>query len=71
MIKPIETLIYEYNKDEFMPVYRDGELDNRREFAAYKISKLLSPIHDNMMTLGNKINYLFANSHWPDSAEIE
>lgn len=25
-----------YNPDEFFPVYREGQLDNRAEFVAYK-----------------------------------
>ena len=36
----VENAIYAYNPDEFFPVFRDGELDNRGEFIAYKAEKL-------------------------------
>lgn len=32
----IETAIYAYNPDEFVPVFREGRLDNKGEFIAYK-----------------------------------
>lgn len=43
------NIIYSYDTSQFMPIYRDGQLDNRDEFIKYKtrcalrtISKLVS-----------------------------
>ena len=35
-----EDKLYTFYPDEFLPVYRDGQLDNRGEFIAYKAEKL-------------------------------
>lgn len=35
----IENMIYSYDANEFLPVFRDGSLDNRGEFIAYKAEK--------------------------------
>lgn len=35
----IENTIYGYNPQEFLPVFRDGELDNRTAFVAYKLGR--------------------------------
>ena len=32
----IEDAIYTYDANEFQPVFREGRLDNRTEFAMYK-----------------------------------
>jgi hypothetical protein len=37
----IEDVIYGYSPAEFMPIFRDGELANRREFIAYKLRSLV------------------------------
>jgi hypothetical protein len=36
----IENIIYNYDANEFMPVWYDGKLDNRNEFVAYKLRRL-------------------------------
>lgn len=46
----IENKLYSYDPTEFMPIYRDGEVENRAEFVAYKIGKLVTPIHDKILT---------------------
>lgn len=40
MIQKIEQTIYGYDPNEFLPVYRDGRLDNRLGFIAYKAGKV-------------------------------
>lgn len=32
----VETMLYGYDANEYMPIWRDGKLDNRAEFIAYK-----------------------------------
>lgn len=51
MIKKITNKYYEYNPNEFLPIYRDGIIDNKRAFHAYKakcaakaVAKALTPI---------------------------
>ncbi|HEX4774977.1 MAG TPA: hypothetical protein VH234_05675 [Candidatus Saccharimonadales bacterium] len=37
----IENKIYGYDPNEFMPIYRDGQVDNRNAFIAYKARRTL------------------------------
>lgn len=39
MIKSITNKYYEYNPNEFMPIYYEGVLANRKEFHMYKLKK--------------------------------
>lgn len=39
MIKSITNKYYEYNPNEFLPIYRDGKIDNKKEFHIYKLKK--------------------------------
>lgn len=40
LTQTIENTIYGYNPQEFLPVFRDGELDNRAAFLVYKIARV-------------------------------
>lgn len=40
MIQKLETAMYGYDPNEFLPVFRDGRLDNRLGFIAYKAGKV-------------------------------
>lgn len=55
MIANIKHTILGYNKNEFMPIYRDGVIDNTDEFVKYKIKSALVPI-------GNKLNDMVVRS---------
>jgi hypothetical protein len=35
----IENSLYQYDQNEFMPVYVDGQLANKPEFVAYKAGR--------------------------------
>jgi hypothetical protein len=37
----IENAIYSYQPEEFLPIFYDGELDNKAEFVAYKAERTL------------------------------
>ena len=37
----IELAIYGYDKTEFMPITRDGQVENWREFVIYKIERII------------------------------
>ena len=39
MIKSITNKYYEYNPNEFLPIYYDGKLANRKQFHMYKLKK--------------------------------
>lgn len=39
MINSIKNKYYEYNPNEFMPIWYMGELSNRRDFHIYKLKK--------------------------------
>lgn len=40
MIQKIEQTIYGYDPSEFLPIRRDGQLDNKLGFIAYKAGKI-------------------------------
>lgn len=40
MIQKLEQSIYGYDPTEFLPIFRDGVLDNRLGFIAYKAGKV-------------------------------
>jgi hypothetical protein len=42
MINKIKNKYYNYQPGEFLPIYMDGQLANRKEFHAYKIKWILS-----------------------------
>lgn len=44
MIANITQTILSYNKNEFMPVYRDGHIENTDEFIRYKIRTITRPL---------------------------
>ena len=39
MINKITNKYFEYNPNEFLPIYRDGKIDNMREFHMLKLKK--------------------------------
>jgi hypothetical protein len=43
----IKNKFFEYNQNEFMPVYQDGELANKNQFLAYKGSQMVRGIGRN------------------------
>ena len=47
-----------YNKDEFMPIYREGELDNKTEFIKYKIGKVVDALDAAYFKLGGQSRYV-------------
>lgn len=44
MKEKIEILVYGYDKTQFMPIFRDGELANRNEFIVYKAKRLIAAL---------------------------
>lgn len=41
MIENIKQKYYRFNPGEFLPVYHDGKLTNRREFHIYRIKWII------------------------------
>ena len=41
IIQKVQTLKYGYVPGEFLPIYSGGELENRKEFVAYKLRCVL------------------------------
>ena len=39
MINSIKNKYYTYQPGEFLPIYMDGQLANRKQFHAYKLKK--------------------------------
>lgn len=39
MIKSIKNKYYTYQPGEFLPIFQDGQLANRKQFHAYKIKR--------------------------------
>jgi len=44
MINKIKTHYYQYQPDEFLPVYMNGALANKKEFHKYRFKKLVNLI---------------------------
>lgn len=44
MVNKIKTNYYKYQPGEFLPIYIDGELANRRAFHTYKVKRALTPV---------------------------
>jgi len=44
MINKIKNSYYKYQPGEFLPIYMDGELANRKAFHIYKIKKTITPV---------------------------
>ena len=41
----IHRIIYSYDPNEFLPVWREGKLDNKAEFVRYKLQVYLHQVH--------------------------
>lgn len=54
MIKSITNKYYQYQPGEFLPIYYDGTLANRREFHLYKIKKAALAADAAWMTFVNR-----------------
>lgn len=39
MINKITNKYFEYNPNEFLPIYRDGKIDNMKDFHLMKLKK--------------------------------
>lgn len=44
MVNKIKNKYYQYKPGEFLPIYMDGELANRRAFHLYKLKKATTPV---------------------------
>lgn len=44
MINKIKNNYYKYKPGEFLPIYMDGELANRRAFHIYKLKQVTTPV---------------------------
>ena len=44
MINSIKNKYYQYKPGEFLPIYMDGELANRKAFHLYKAKKAITPV---------------------------
>lgn len=44
MVNKIKNHYYQYKPGEFLPVYIDGELANRRAFHCYKLKRAVTPV---------------------------
>ena len=61
MIKKITNKYYEYDPTEFLPIYRDGIIDNKNAFHAYKAKKTLKAIGKALAPAAARIDSYFVN----------
>lgn len=61
MIKNITNKYYEYDPTEFLPIYRDGAIDNKTAFHAYKAKKAIARIGKALAPTANRIDNYFVN----------
>lgn len=61
MIKSITNKYYEYNPNEFLPIYYEGKLSNRKDFHAYKAKQAAKALGTALAPLGNRIDSFFVN----------
>jgi hypothetical protein len=61
MIKSITNKYYEYNPNEFLPIFYEGVLANRKEFHAYKAKQAAKALGAALAPLGNRIDSFFVN----------
>lgn len=60
----LKQILYSYEPNEFLPIYDGSELINKRQFVIYKFRRAAGRCgvtHDNMETLGNKIDKVFTS----------
>lgn len=61
MINKITNKYYEYNPNEFLPIFYEGVLANRKEFHAYKTKKAIKALGAALAPVGNRIDDFFVN----------
>ena len=61
MINKITNKYFEYNPNEFLPIYRDGKIDNMRDFHMLKTKKAFKAIGAALAPVGNRIDDFFVN----------
>jgi len=44
MINSIKNKYYTYKPGEFLPIYMDGQLANKKSFHLYKVKKAITPV---------------------------
>lgn len=49
MVNKIKNKYYRYQPGEFLPIYMDGELANRRDFHLYKAKRALTPVVNRLL----------------------
>jgi hypothetical protein len=54
MINTIKNKYYTYQPNEFLPIYEDGILANRRDFHLYKLKKALTAADSAWMDFVNR-----------------
>jgi hypothetical protein len=61
MINSIKNKYYEYNPTEFLPIYYEGVLANRKDFHLYKAKKAAKALGAALAPVGNRIDDFFVN----------
>lgn len=61
MIKKITNKYYEYDPTEFLPIYRDGIIDNKNTFHAYKAKLALKAVGRALAPAAHRIDNYFTN----------
>lgn len=61
MINSIKNKYNTYNPNEFLPIYYEGVLANRKEFHAYKTKKAIKALGTALAPVGNRIDNFFVN----------
>lgn len=59
MIKSITNKYYEYDPNEFLPIFYEGVLANRKDFHAYKTKKAFKALGTALAPMGNRIDDFF------------
>lgn len=61
MIKKITNKYYQYEPNEFLPIYRDGVIANKNAFHAYKAKLALKAIGRALAPTAARIDNYFVN----------
>lgn len=61
MINKIKSSFYSYDPNEFLPIYRDGVLDNKKDFHAYKTKLALKAVGKALAPAAQRIDTYFTS----------
>lgn len=61
MINKIKNKYYSYDPTEFLPIYRDGVIDNKNDFHAYKAKLAIKAVGKALAPAATKIDNYFTS----------